>query len=322
MTQHPDSEASLRHLLPDRWWETVAGLKIVTLKQGRTYGHELSLDPEELSEQLDQIVAQGFQVIEVFAPAEGLYAYSGLDTTNHYRIDPELGTMDGFRRLVRIAHSKGLAVVIFPNIGYFSVEAPDWITACTDPESEQARWFSWADRPDAPEWRAILRRKVREIVERGVDAIFLDQTGTFINDLRYDHFRGLQALYAELRTDLPDVQFVCEGPTTELSASLSPLLAGAWGGDTEDLAEMYRRLFGPYVRRHSHSASIPPEPYRGVWAVPPGTWWTEDRFVAHHEHAARTNTIPTLNLTDKRVRLDGELAVSVLDRARCCVGPG
>ena len=35
--------------------------------------------------------------------------------------------------------------------------------------------------PDAPEWRAILRRKVREIVERGVDAIFLGQTGTFIS---------------------------------------------------------------------------------------------------------------------------------------------
>jgi len=30
-------------------------------------------------------------------------------------------------------------VVIFPNTGYFSVEAPDWITARQDPESEQAK---------------------------------------------------------------------------------------------------------------------------------------------------------------------------------------
>jgi hypothetical protein len=141
---------SLRDLLPDRWWEKVAGLKIMTLKKGRSYGHELSLDPGKASRQLDEIVAQGFQAIEIFAPAAGRYAYSGLDTTDHYRIDPELGTMDDFRRLVRIAHSKGLAVVIFPNLGYFSVEAADWITACTDPDSEQARWFSWADRPDAP----------------------------------------------------------------------------------------------------------------------------------------------------------------------------
>ena len=137
-------DSSLRYLLPDLWWKTGAGLKIVILKKGRTYGHEISLEPELLSEQLDQIVAQGFQVIEIFAPAEGRFAYSGLDTTDHYRIDPELGTMDDFHRLVRIAHGKGLAVVVFPNIGYFSVEAPDWITACKDPDSEQARWFSWA----------------------------------------------------------------------------------------------------------------------------------------------------------------------------------
>jgi len=143
-------EGSLRHLLPDGWWRTIAGIKIVTLKRGRSYGHEISLQPDELSDQLDRIVAQGFQAIEIFAPAEGRYAYSGLNTTDHYRIDPELGTMDDFRRLVRAAHGKGLAVVVFHNIGYFSVEAPDWIAACTDPGSEQAKWFSWADAPDAP----------------------------------------------------------------------------------------------------------------------------------------------------------------------------
>lgn len=121
----------------------------MTLKRGRIYGTELSLEPGELAAQLDGIVAQGFQAIEIFAPATGLYAYSGLDTTDFYSIDPELGTMDDFRRLVRLAHSKGLAVVIFLNLGYLSVEAPDWIKACQDPASEQARWFSWADDPNA-----------------------------------------------------------------------------------------------------------------------------------------------------------------------------
>lgn len=150
MAENGKNHSDLRHLLPDRWWETVAGLKIMTLKRGRSYGIELSLEPGELAAQLEEIVAQGFQAIEIFAPARGLYAYSGLDTTDFYSIDPALGTMADFRRLVRLAHSKGLAIVIFLNIGYLSVEAPDWITACQDPESEQARWFSWADDPNAP----------------------------------------------------------------------------------------------------------------------------------------------------------------------------
>ena len=81
-------DSSGRNLIPMRWWEAAAGLKIVTLKKGRTFAHEISIEPDKLSEQLDQIKAEGFQAIEIFAPAQGLYAYSGLDTTNHYSIDP------------------------------------------------------------------------------------------------------------------------------------------------------------------------------------------------------------------------------------------
>ena len=147
-------DTNLRHLVAERWWETAAGIKIMTLKEGRKYAHEISIDPARATEQLDESIEQGFQAIEVFAPAEGLYAYSGLDTKNHRRIDPEIGTMDDFQALVRLVHTKGLAVVVFINIGYFSVEAPDWIQACRDKragkESDRVKWFLWSDRENAP----------------------------------------------------------------------------------------------------------------------------------------------------------------------------
>ncbi len=146
----PSFEESGRHLIPNRWWETAAGIKLVTLKKGRTFAHEISIDPAKASKELDRIKAEGFRAIEIFAPAQGLYAYSGLDTTNHYQIDPEVGTMDDFRQFIRIAHSKSLAVIAFVNIGYFSLEAPDWIEACKNPQSEKAKWFIWSDSPDAP----------------------------------------------------------------------------------------------------------------------------------------------------------------------------
>lgn len=150
-----DHSSSLRNLVPANWWQTTAGLKIMTLKPNReNYGEVLSPDPQRASIQLEEISAAGFQAIEIFAPAEGLYAYSGLDTRDFYTIDRKIGTMDDFRRLVRIAHSKGLAVVIFLNVGYFSVEAPDFLEACRDKKanrnSEKAKWFFWADRSDAP----------------------------------------------------------------------------------------------------------------------------------------------------------------------------
>ena len=149
VVEHPPANLS------QQWWTQVAGLKVVTLKIGRTYAAEvLSLDLEKLELQLDRISDQGFQAIEIFAPAEGRFAYNGLDTTNHYRIDPELGTMEDFRNLVHMAHRKHLAVTIFHNIGYYSQEASDWIEACdlkrAGITTGKVKWFIWADRVDAP----------------------------------------------------------------------------------------------------------------------------------------------------------------------------
>ncbi|HZK93062.1 MAG TPA: alpha-amylase family glycosyl hydrolase [Prolixibacteraceae bacterium] len=150
--QKPDP--SLRSLLPQNWWQSTAGLKVVTLKKNLKYGHEISLDPKVASNQLDEIKTQGFQAIEIFAPAEGLFAYNGLDTKNHYQIDPELGNMDDLRRLIRMAHEKRIAVIAFINLGYFSTEAPDWIEACKDKKAgkntDKVKWFLWSDKADLP----------------------------------------------------------------------------------------------------------------------------------------------------------------------------
>lgn len=144
----------MRHLLPDCWYRAAAGIKVVTFKKKLTYSYELSLDPALLSRQLDEIKNEGFSAIEIFAPADGGTAYNGLDTKNYYRIDPELGSMDDFRRAVRLAHSKHLAAIIFINLGYLSVEAPDWIQAENDKkagiQSSLVSRFLWSDKPDAP----------------------------------------------------------------------------------------------------------------------------------------------------------------------------
>lgn len=143
----------LRHMLPDRWWEKAAGLYLCTFKPNRGYAHLLSLDPEKAAEEVAEIGAQGFQGIEIFAPAQGGLGYAGLDMTNPYRVDRELGSMQDFRHFVRVAHGKAIAVVVFLNVGYFSFEAPAWLQACADKragrDTEKVRWFSWADSPNA-----------------------------------------------------------------------------------------------------------------------------------------------------------------------------
>jgi glycosidase len=55
--------------------------------------------------------------------------------------------------IVRLAHSKGMAIITFDNLGYCSVEGPDFLKACDDVkagrESREARFFLWSDKADA-----------------------------------------------------------------------------------------------------------------------------------------------------------------------------
>jgi hypothetical protein len=144
--------ADHRRTIPDRWWEKAAAMKLVTLKRGErySYAHPISIEPVQASRQLDDVRAQGFDSIEIFAPAHGRFAYNGLDTVDHYAIDPEVGTMDDFRRFVRLAHERAIAVVAFVNVGYLSLEAPDFAEACAEKDKAKASWFWWADSPNAP----------------------------------------------------------------------------------------------------------------------------------------------------------------------------
>jgi len=141
-----------RDQVPRKWWESVPAIIRVHLK-AREDRPALSLDPAKSSAQLDEIREAGFTAIEIFAPAEGGSSFGGLDTINRYRIDPALGTIDDFRQLVRLAHSKGMPIITFDNLGYCSVEAPDFLKACDDVkagrDSREARFFLWSNKADA-----------------------------------------------------------------------------------------------------------------------------------------------------------------------------
>ncbi|MGA8153329.1 MAG: alpha-amylase family glycosyl hydrolase [Terriglobales bacterium] len=136
-----------------RWWESAAALRNVTLKDDAPYP-QLSLQPRRAEQQLKEIKQQGFTGIQVFGPADGGKSYGGLDTRDHYRIEPKYGTVEDFRQVVQIAHRLGMPVIIFDNLGYSSLEAPSFLKACDDVregrDSKEVHWFFWSDAPDAP----------------------------------------------------------------------------------------------------------------------------------------------------------------------------
>lgn len=134
-----------------KWYTRIPALARVTLKK-HTEVRELSVDSLKLNEELSTLYTQGFRAIEIFATPDGGKSYGGLDAQNRYMIDPEVGTMDDFRRIVRQAHRKGLAVIAFDNLGYSAIDAPHFLKACDDIrngiESKEAKWFWWSKTID------------------------------------------------------------------------------------------------------------------------------------------------------------------------------
>ena len=144
-----------RSRLPARWWEKASACRYFVVSPSQKDRELLSIrDVERMTAKLEQVRAQGFSAIHVVSPADGGVSFGGLDTRNHYAIRADAGDMDDFRRLVKLAHSKGLAVTISYNLGYTSAEAPAWLKACDDVRegrsSPEAHWFVWSDTGDAP----------------------------------------------------------------------------------------------------------------------------------------------------------------------------
>jgi len=82
------------------------------------------------------------------SPVNAAPTYHRYDPTDHYTVDPRLGTNADLRALVAAAHALGLRVMldIVPN--HVSWEHPAFVAARRDPAAPTAGWFTFYDYPD------------------------------------------------------------------------------------------------------------------------------------------------------------------------------
>jgi hypothetical protein len=242
---------------------------------------------------------------------------------------PELGGEKGFRDFFDSAHRLGFHVMPHLNVWGASFANPDhvkWLEyRILDGEGRPINWsfdfdsdeideeiFAYIS-PDVPAWRDELRRKIAEAIHRGFDTIYLDQVGTFVNDLHHDHFRGLCKLYEELSAQFPGIQQTCEGPTTEVSVALCPVQLGIAINEDPEHGELYQRLYGNYIRQYWNNPSEPFRPANS--AAGRDIRWSRESFLRYIELAEEAQGLPTLNLCDYHISLDTDLVQAVFDWA-------
>ncbi len=135
------------------WWERSSGAVRYSLKNK-------GLTIRDVIEQLSEVVAWGFDAIELFAPYHGGDEYGGLDFVDLYRIDPAIGTMDDFEELVRHAHNCNIKVIAFVNLGYSAEHCPAFLKACDDIragiDSPESHWYVWSDTGEATFDRGLV----------------------------------------------------------------------------------------------------------------------------------------------------------------------
>jgi Alpha amylase, catalytic domain/Maltogenic Amylase, C-terminal domain len=141
-------------LLP--WYVTTPAIHRVMLKSTTAFWRfeQLSMDPATADQQMRAWKEQGITALEIFAPEEGGNSYDGLDAKDRYRLDPGLGSITDFRKLVQHAHALGMHVITFQNFGYSSVEAPEFEKAEDDVRrgqvTRESKLYFWSDHGDAP----------------------------------------------------------------------------------------------------------------------------------------------------------------------------
>ena len=77
-------------------------------------------------------------------PIDASPSYHGYDVKNYYRVNPEYGTNDDFKRLVAAAHKRGIKVLVDLVLNHASNEHPYFKEALRDTASAHRSWFRFS----------------------------------------------------------------------------------------------------------------------------------------------------------------------------------
>lgn len=77
-------------------------------------------------------------------PIAAARSYHGYDVTNYYRVNPEYGTNEDFKRLMTEARRRGIRVLVDMVLNHTSSEHPFFRDALLNPASPYRDWFRWS----------------------------------------------------------------------------------------------------------------------------------------------------------------------------------
>ena len=103
-------------------------------------------DLNGLTAKLDYIDGLGASCIWLMPVAESP-SYHGYDVSDYYKVEPDYGTAEDFKRFVGEAHRRGIKVLVDMVLNHSSSENPWFKAALADTASPYRSWYRFAPKP-------------------------------------------------------------------------------------------------------------------------------------------------------------------------------
>ena len=259
----------------EEWWENAVIYQIYPRSFQDSDGDGIG-DLAGIESRLPHLVELGVDALWLSPIYPSPLADMGYDVSDHCAVAPELGSMDGFDRLLRKAHARGLKVLLDFVPSHTSIEHPwfrehpeyyvwadeppnNWVAAFGGPawtrDEETGRYYLHSFYPEQPDldWRvpavrAAMGDVLRFWVNRGVDGFRVDAVQQLMKDseLRDDPM-ATTPFVLPLGDEYGRLDHVHSEAGPEIGVALAAMREAA--GDALLVGEVYRPTsdLGPYV---------------------------------------------------------------------------
>lgn len=132
------------------WWEDAVFYEIFVRSFYDTDGNGIG-DFQGVTQKLNYLQNLGITAIWLM-PIHPSPSYHGYDVTDYYSVNPEYGTMDDFKNLLKEAHERDIRIIIDLILNHTSSEHPFFVEANRDVDSRHRDWYIWSDTSRGQYW--------------------------------------------------------------------------------------------------------------------------------------------------------------------------
>lgn len=101
-------------------------------------------DLKGVTQKLDYLKSLGIKGIWLM-PINPSPSYHGYDVTDYYTINPDYGTLDDYKELIKEAHKRDIMVIMDLVLNHTSTEHPWFKQAASDKNSKYRNYYFWSD---------------------------------------------------------------------------------------------------------------------------------------------------------------------------------